>query len=83
MSDRNCERCGATPKFVTEGPFAGGLTLFDYCAVCSKNLCDDCMAKGHCGHTPARSGFEEDFNEANGSTARSGRVAPDAEVGRG
>jgi hypothetical protein len=34
--------------------------LFDYCAICSKNLCDGCMELGCCGHVPAKSGAEED-----------------------
>lgn len=46
-----CERCGKSAK---------GFELFDYCALCSKNLCPSCMAKGHCGQTPARSGMEAD-----------------------
>lgn len=48
---QKCERCGATAK---------GYDLVDYCAECGKNLCDGCMEKGCCGHTPARSGTEED-----------------------
>ncbi len=46
-----CEKCGAVAK---------GYSLHDYCAVCSKNLCDDCMAKGHCGSVPAKSGNADD-----------------------
>jgi hypothetical protein len=44
-----CERCGAESD-----------DLHDYCAVCSKNLCDPCMEHGHCGHIPALSGMGED-----------------------
>lgn len=44
-----CERCGAgSPR-----PNASPYCLFSYCAVCSADLCDDCMEKGHCGHVPA------------------------------
>jgi len=35
----------------------------DYCAICGKNLCDKCMPQGCCGHTPAKSGSEEDYGE--------------------
>lgn len=52
---KKCERCRATPR--------GEYELLDYCAVCSKDLCDECMAKGCCGNVPARSGTEEDFGE--------------------
>jgi hypothetical protein len=51
---RDCERCGAK---VTE-PFA----LFDYCALCDKNLCDDCMQEGCCDEVPALSGIEADWS---------------------
>lgn len=47
-----CERCGY------ESP-----DLLDYCGNCGKNLCDKCMAKGHCGHVPALSGNEADHGE--------------------
>lgn len=46
-----CERCG---KGTT------GYDLHDYCALCSRNLCADCMEKGCCGHVPAKSGSNED-----------------------
>ena len=45
-----CERCGVRISYDSS----------DYCAVCSDNLCDHCMAKGHCGHKPAQSGLEAD-----------------------
>lgn len=51
MSAWKCERCGIAPQ---------GDGLHDYCSVCSKNLCDECMAKGHCGNVPAKSGMEAD-----------------------
>jgi hypothetical protein len=52
--DKRCERCGArSPK-----PEAGPYALFDYCAECSRDLCDACMAKGCCGNVPAKSGME-------------------------
>lgn len=48
-----CERCSkrADPS---------SYELMDYCAECSRNLCDDCMAKGCCGKVPALSGTEQD-----------------------
>ena len=46
-----CEKCGATPP---------GYQLWDYCAVCSKDLCPACIKAGCCGHTPALSGSEAD-----------------------
>ena len=49
-----CERCPAT---------AGGYLLFDYCATCSRNLCEKCMTKGCCGATPAQSGMARDDGE--------------------
>lgn len=49
---RRCERCNRRPE--------GEYDLHDYCAVCSKNLCEPCMEAGCCGHKPARSGAEED-----------------------
>jgi len=55
MSAWKCERCGATPE--------GEYGLLDYCAVCSKNLCDKCMANGHCGNVPAKSGMDDDCND--------------------
>lgn len=52
MTAKNCERCGAGPK--------GQYGLLDFCAVCSRDLCDECMSKGCCDHVPARSGTSED-----------------------
>jgi hypothetical protein len=46
-----CERCRVESK---------GYDLHDYCAVCSKNLCDGCMAKGCCRNVPALSGMAAD-----------------------
>lgn len=54
-----CERCGkATDAY----------ELFDYCAVCSKNLCPTCLRDGRCAptrnergghhHVPANHGGE-------------------------
>ena len=51
-----CERCKHS---VPDGSFE----LLDYCAVCSKNLCGPCMAKGCCGIVPARSGSSDDDGE--------------------
>lgn len=48
-----CEKCNRPVQ---------GYELHDYCARCSKNLCDDCMEKGCCGIVPAISGSEIDFN---------------------
>jgi hypothetical protein len=56
-----CERCGAAKPRPDAGPFEVG--VFDYCAFCSKDLCDACMAKGCCGHTPAVSGMGEDHSD--------------------
>lgn len=48
-----CERCHTnTPE--------DGYELFDYCANCSRNLCDQCMEKGCCGKSPADSGTKAD-----------------------
>lgn len=49
-----CDRCG-----FKEDP--NSYNLLDYCAVCSKNLCDECMKKGCCGNVPAKSGSDEDY----------------------
>lgn len=46
----NCENCGKATV---------GYELHDYCAICSKNLCADCMAEGHCGNTPALGGMND------------------------
>ena len=43
-----CTRCGALSP---ERDF------WDFCRLCSTNLCDSCMADGCCGHVPAQSGF--------------------------
>ncbi len=47
MSAKTCERCGKSPV---------GYDLLDYCAECSRDLCDACMTLGCCGHVPAISG---------------------------
>lgn len=46
-----CERCH---KETAE------LELFDYCLICSKNLCKTCAAEGCCGNVPMLSGQAED-----------------------
>jgi len=51
----SCERCGASPE---------GFELYDYCAFCSANLCEKCMAEGCCDEKPAVSGMENDNQEA-------------------
>lgn len=56
MAGKTCERCGSGSPSQTSGSYA----LFDYCASCSRDLCDACMANGCCGHTPAMSGAEAD-----------------------
>lgn len=53
MMEKRCERCGKGPN--------GEYGLLDYCAVCSRDLCDACMAKGCCGNVPARSGERADY----------------------
>lgn len=58
--EKKCERCGAKKS----RPFgAGNFDLLDYCAHCSKDLCDACMAAGCCGHVPADSGQKADSAE--------------------
>jgi len=52
MAMKKCERCRSSPGAPDD--------LIDYCAVCSKDLCDDCMTKGCCGNVPALSGMESD-----------------------
>jgi hypothetical protein len=52
MPEKRCERCNAKAQ--------GAYGILDYCAHCSKDLCDDCMAKGCCGHVPADSGEKAD-----------------------
>lgn len=49
-----CERCGVG---IT------GYDLHDFCAACSRNLCEKCMAKGCCGAKPAKSGHAMDDDE--------------------
>lgn len=51
----NCERCGTKSNPKT-------YELFDYCALCSKNLCPKCMADGCCRSRPAKSGIGEDHS---------------------
>lgn len=53
---KECERCGASKP----SPNSGSYDLFDYCNECSKDLCDECMAQGCCGHVPAISGSGAD-----------------------
>lgn len=53
---KQCENCGYE---VSKCSF----TLLDYCLVCSKTLCDNCMKKGCCGNIPAKSGEDEDYSE--------------------
>jgi hypothetical protein len=55
MATKKCERCGSVPK--------GEYELLDYCATCSKDLCEDCMEHGCCGRAPAQSGNDVDFGD--------------------
>jgi hypothetical protein len=56
MSEKSCERCGAKKPEPTAGPFA----LFSFCAECSQDLCEKCMAEGCCGHVPALRDEDDD-----------------------
>ena len=51
-----CERCGARTV-------PSGYEMLDYCAVCSRNLCEHCMERGCCGNVPAISGTGQDYGE--------------------
>lgn len=53
---KKCEGCGALPPMGEDGV----RHLLDYCAECSRDLCEKCMAKGCCGHVPALSGTKAD-----------------------
>jgi hypothetical protein len=64
---KTCEHCGVDkPR-----PEASEFDLMDYCAECFADLCDECMAKGCCDVTPARSGNRADQEslEAEGEEA--------------
>lgn len=50
-----CERCDTKKQPMQ--------VFFDYCALCGKNLCDRCMAKGCCKRIPAVSGMQTDYGE--------------------
>ena len=50
-----CERCGKEPT---------GYNIHDYCASCSRYLCDACMADGCCGAKPAKSGLDAEYDYA-------------------
>jgi hypothetical protein len=52
MSSKTCERCWALPPTITEGPFKGSRHELRYCAHCSKDLCEKCLAEGRCRDTP-------------------------------
>jgi len=54
---RKCERCGKPEVHsndLTQCRHVG------YCEVCSRNLCDACIAKGCCGNVPALDGEREE-----------------------
>lgn len=54
-----CERCGGVGHWTDKAGREHVQDLLDYCATCSKNLCEKCMAKGCCGKVPAVSGQDE------------------------
>lgn len=54
METKTCERCGESPS---------GFDLLDYCGVCFKDLCDECMDEGCCNNIPAISGTQQDNEE--------------------
>ena len=57
--EKRCDECGAkTPR-----PGANGFAILDYCAECSRDLCDACMEMGCCGNVPALSGMRIDGDE--------------------
>lgn len=56
MSSTNCERCGALPPPITEGPWKGSRHELRYCAYCSKDLCDKCLKDDACRETPENDG---------------------------
>lgn len=56
MSTKKCEGCEAAPP--------DDYGLLDYCAICSRDLCDACMNTGCCGNVPALSGTDQDCGEA-------------------
>ncbi len=61
--EKKCERCGGQGERIKTGPFTGSYHALDYCALCSKDLCQECMAKGCCKKVPAVSGMESDYPE--------------------
>lgn len=80
---QTCERCKAVP----DGEYA----LWDYCAKCSKNLCDNCMKNGCCRKRPAVSGMAQDYPDKrplklrcghNSRTTRLGCSRPRGHKGR-
>ena len=61
--DRVCERCGARPPAITSGPWAGQSSMHDYCAHCSKDLCEKCLAEGKCRDSPDGKHHSENAEE--------------------
>ena len=57
-----CEGCGVEPK--------GDYGLHNYCVVCSKNLCDQCLGEHSCpdtadgAHIPAGEDDESEEDDA-------------------
>lgn len=43
--------------------YSPGTWFMDYCALCSRHLCHQCMMSGCCGRTPAQSGQEADIDD--------------------
>lgn len=61
--NKTCERCGGKGEQIKTGPFAGQYPQLDYCSLCSKDLCQKCMADGCCGKVPAMSGTADDYSD--------------------
>lgn len=67
--NKKCERCGTrVPGYKltdeSDDGIDGPKEFFDYCALCSRDLCDECMAEGCCGNIPAKSGAKADFGDS-------------------
>ena len=60
------ERCAAcwipTPSNAALRGVDGQELTLDFCTVCGEDLCPACMDRGHCGHSPARSGAAEGYD---------------------
>ena len=60
---KKCERCGGVDKWTDDAGKEHVSDFTDFCAVCSKDLCAKCMAKGCCGNVPAKSGSNEEYGD--------------------